>query len=200
MKTALLLGASGLVGGQCLRILLDHPAYDHVIAVVRRPLPVSHPKLVQKVIDFERLEENAAAFQGDDLFYCMGTTLKKAGSRDAFRRVDHDYPIQIARIASRNRVAQWLMISAVGASPRSPFFYFRTKGEVDREISGMPFRRVRVFRPSFLLGERADRRPLEALFIPVFRAMASLLVGPLRRFRPIEAPELARQMVESATS
>lgn len=201
MKTAILFGATGLIGGHCLRHLLDPKfGYDRVISFGRRAVDLENPRLVQKRIDFDRLEKHADEIRGDDLYYCMGTTLKQAGSQEAFRRIDFDYPVQIAKIAARNGVRRWLMVSSIGASADSPFFYLRTKGEGEAEIAKLPFQSVHFFRPSFLLGARSESRVLENVFNPIAQAFAPLLVGKLRRFRPIQGSEVADMMLRAAQS
>lgn len=198
MKTAIVLGATGLIGAEVLKLLLKNPAYGKVVAIGRRPLELKHAKLESRVVDFERLDAHADAFAGDDLFYCVGSTMKKAGSREAFRHVDFDYPVEIARLASRQGLKQWLMVTSVGASTTSSSFYLRTKGESEAAIEKLPFNTTQFFRPSMLLGRRQDFRPLEVVVHPIAALASPLMVGPLRKFRPIQATEVARQMVDAA--
>jgi len=200
LKTAVLLGGAGLVGSRCLEALLVDPRYDRVVTVGRRPIGITHPKLVDRVVDFENIERFPDAFRGDEVFYCLGTTLRQAKSREAFRRVEFDYPKRIAEIAAGWGIKKWIMITSVGSSPRSPFFYLRVKGQCEREISAMPFQAIHIFRPSFLIGKRPRKRPLEEAVIPLARALAPFLVGPLRNFRPTEGSDLAKRMVEAAQS
>ena len=117
-RTALLLGATGLVGGHCLDLLLADAAYDAVVTLGRRPLGRSHPKLTHHVVDFDRLAEAASLIEARDVFCCLGTTMKKAGSKEAFRKVDYEYPVAAARIAAANGAEQYLLISALGAGTR----------------------------------------------------------------------------------
>jgi uncharacterized protein YbjT (DUF2867 family) len=198
MRTAVLLGATGLVGGHCLRALLDSPQYGRVITLGRRPTKAASPKLVEHVFDFERIAEQSELLEADDVFYCLGTTLAQAGSREAFRRVDFDYPTRIAQAAQGAGVRRWMMISSVGASPRSPFFYLRVKGEAEEAIARSGISQIHFFRPSLLLGARPGHRALEQAAIPVVRALSPLLCGPLSRYRPVEAGEVARRMLEAA--
>ncbi|MCB0588438.1 MAG: oxidoreductase, partial [Phaeodactylibacter sp.] len=130
-KTALLFGASGLVGNQCLLQLLGHPAYRKVISFGRRKLELEHPRLEQHVINFDNLEKYGSLFKGHDLFSCLGTTMSKAGSREAFFRVDFTYAYESARLAVANGASQLLLVSSVGADPESLFFYTRVKGELE---------------------------------------------------------------------
>ena len=194
-RTAIVAGATGLVGSHVLSLLIESPHYTGVTALVRRRLDREHPKLKQLVVDFDRLPPLPEA---DDVFCALGTTIKKAGSREAFRRVDYEYPVAIARQAAEAGDAQFLLVSSVGADRHSSNFYLRTKGEVEDAIGALPFRGLHVFRPSFLIGERADSRPGERFGIAAARIVGPLLAGPLRKYRAIPAEAVARAMVESA--
>ena len=197
MKTALVAGPSGLVGGHLLHTLLEHPAYTRVTALVRRGLPVSHPKLVQREINFDLLAEPGVLARAEqaDVFCCLGTTRKKAGSREAFRRVDYDYVRLLASAAHREGARQFLLVSASGAAAGSRVFYSRVKGEAEGAARDVPFRSVHIFRPSLLLGARAEFRAAERAIIIVARFLAPLMMGPLRPYRPIHAATVARAMV-----
>lgn len=197
-RSALLLGATGLVGGHCLDLLLDDPAYGSVLFLGRRPLPREHPKLRQEVIDFDRLRDHADRVRGQDVFCCLGTTIRKAGSREAFRRVDLEYPRGVAEIAARTGAERFLLVSAMGADPRSRVFYNRVKGEAEEAVRTLPFKEVVILRPSLLLGERPEHRPGEELAQRVLAPLSGLMVGPLRRYRPVEARVVARAMVRLA--
>lgn len=197
-RTALVAGASGLVGGHCLRLLLDDATSAQVIALVRRALPVTHPKLVQRLVDFDRLAELPDFPRVNDVFCCLGTTMKRAGSRDAFYQVDFTYVYELARLASRHGAAQFLLVSASGANPGSRIFYNRVKGEVEEAVKRVPFAGIHIFRPSLLLGDRVEHRPGERLAIALARPISFALVGPLRKYRPIEAQTVARAMVAIA--
>lgn len=197
MKRAVVVGGSGLVGGHLIAQLLADPAYSHVVSLGRRELPgLTHPKLEQRVIDFDRLDATIGAFQADAVFCCLGTTIRAAGSREAFRKVDYTYPLEVAKLARQVGVTQFLLVTAIGASSTSPSFYLRTKGELERDVGRLGFPNLQIFRPSFLLGARAEARPLENVAMPIFRILAPVMIGPLRAFRPIDASEVARQMVE----
>ena len=196
--SALLLGATGLVGGHCLDLLLGDPAFDRVVVVGRRPVDRTHPKLEQRTVDFERLDESADAFGADSVFCCLGTTIKKAGSQEAFRRVDHDYPLAAARIASKRGAKRFLLVTALGADAGSRVFYNRVKGETERDVTALPFEGVALFRPSLLLGERDDRRPAEAAAQAVAPVFNALLFGPLKKYRALDGRVVARAMVRLA--
>ncbi len=197
-RTALVAGASGLVGGHLLQLLLTDSAYGRVISLSRRLLETRDPKLWQDIVDFGSVDAPNDLPHIDDVFCCLGTTIKTAGSQRAFRRVDYDYVFAFARIGQRAGAAQFLLVSAIGADPASRVFYSRVKGEVEVAVRRLPYEAVQIFRPSFLMGKRKESRLGERLGVPVARAVAPLLVGPLRRYRPIQAADVARAMVQIA--
>ncbi|HEX8276571.1 MAG TPA: NAD(P)H-binding protein [Longimicrobiaceae bacterium] len=197
-RSALLLGATGLVGGHVLDLLLDDPAYGGVRVLGRRPVPREHPKLRQETVDFDRLRDFAGAVRAQDVFCCLGTTIRAAGSREAFRRVDLDYPRAVAEAAARNGAERFLLVSAMGADAGSSIFYNRVKGEAEDAVRTLPFQEVVILRPSLLLGERAESRPGEALAQRVMPRLTPLMLGPLRKYRPVQAAAVARAMVRLA--
>jgi uncharacterized protein YbjT (DUF2867 family) len=197
-RSAVVLGATGLVGGHCLDLLLADGGWERVTVVGRRPIARENPRLVQRVVDFDRLDDDADAFAADDVFCCLGTTIKDAGSREAFRRVDHDYPVAAARLAVERGARRFLLVSALGADPRSRVFYNRVKGETERDVSALGFEGVAIFRPSLLLGDRERRRTGEAFAQTIFPALSPLLIGPLRKYRAVHAATVARALVRVA--
>ncbi len=197
-RTALLLGATGLVGGHCLDLLLAADAYRAVVTLGRRPSARQHPRLTHHVVDFDRLGEYAALFEAQDVFCCLGTTMKQAGSKDAFRRVDFAYPVEAARLALAGGARQYLLVSALGADTGSPIFYNRVKGEAEAAVCALPFYGVYVMRPSLLTGERAVPRRGERIAEAVLHAVSFVLRGPLRKFHPTEAGAVAAAMVSLA--
>ncbi len=197
-KTAILFGATGLVGGKCLNFLLASPAYAKVLVLGRKSLDVKHEKLEEHIIDFEKPELYGPLIQGDDLYCCIGTTMKKAGSKTAFKRVDFTYPYSIAEIAVKNRVNQFLLVSAIGADKDALFFYNRVKGELEEEIKRMPFWAVHIFRPSLLLGERNEQRWGESIAQRIGKKIDLLTGGLLTKYRPVEADVVAKAMVIAA--
>jgi uncharacterized protein YbjT (DUF2867 family) len=195
----LLVGASGLVGSRLLVRLLAHPQYERVSAWVRRPIPLEIHKLAQTVVDFERLPDEAPDCAADDVYVALGTTINVAGSQPAFRRVDHDYPVAVARIALRRGSKRFLMVSALGADAQSRVFYSRVKGETETDIRGLGLPRVWFFRPSLLVGDRVESRPGERAGIMIGKVLAPFMRGPLRRYRPIKADAVAAAMIYAAT-
>lgn len=194
---AILAGATGLVGRECLRRLLGH--YDSVTALVRRPLKQTNPKLIERQIDFDRIGTIEIP-PGAHVYCALGTTIKAAGSEDAFRRVDFDYPRMLAERAAAAGQARFMLVSSVGASPQSGTFYLRVKGELEDAVRAMRVQEVHIFRPSVLLGDRAEKRPGEAVGIGVARALSFLMLGPLRKYHPIPAATVAAAMVAAANA
>ncbi|MFN7930549.1 MAG: oxidoreductase [Blastocatellia bacterium] len=199
-RKALLLGASGLIGGHCLTLLLQDETYQEVLVLVRKPLALTHPKLTQHVVDFDRLSDHAAVFQAEDVFCCLGTTIKKAGSQAAFRKVDFTYAYEAAQLAVAQGIRQFLLVSSLGADANSSVFYSRVKGELEIAVTSLPFQAISIFQPSLLLGERAEFRWGERIAEPVAKALSFLLLGPLRKYRAIEARTVAAAMIRVAKS
>lgn len=196
--TAIVAGGSGLIGGHCLRTLLADDRYAQVIALVRMPLAVHHPKLTQRTVDFDRLEQVSEFLHADDLFCCLGTTIRNAGSQEEFRKVDFHFPLQLARRASSSNVKQFLMVTSLGADPTSSVFYNRVKGEVEQEVVKLPFISIHFFRPSLLLGNRTEFRLGERIGAMMMGILEFLMVGKWRRYRAIKASVVAHGMVHAA--
>ncbi len=197
-RTALVLGATGLVGEQILKLLLEDDRWTEVVTLGRRGMEPVAPQHAHHLVDFDNLEDHAAHFACDDVFCCIGTTIKKAGSEDAFRRVDFHYPLAAARLARAHGARQYMLVSALGANPKSRIFYNRVKGEVERAVADVGFESLGIFRPSLLTGERRERRPLEALSAKFITALRPLLSGRLRKYRATPADVLAHAMTALA--
>jgi uncharacterized protein YbjT (DUF2867 family) len=197
-KSALVVGATGLIGGHCLKLLLDDDAYSKVSVITRRQLQLKHEKLEQCVIDFDQLEHHASFIKANDVFCCLGSTIKKAGSQENFSKVDFAYPYQIAQIASANGSEQFLIVTSIGANPQSSVFYYRIKGEVENAVSTLPFRGVHIFRPSMLLGKREEFRLRDQVGAIVMRMLSFGMIGRWRKFRVIRASAVAHAMIQVA--
>lgn len=197
-KTALIAGASGMVGKFCLSYLLMDPAYDKVIALVRRELPLKDNRLEQIVIDFDRIEEHLSTVRADDVYCCLGTTIKDAGSQERFRQVDYDYPVRLARSALQNGAQQFLVVSSMGADPGSSLFYNRVKGEMEKAIEHTGYSSLHIFRPSILRGMRPVFRLGERVALSVMGSLSWLMIGPLKKYRPIDVMVVAHAMVTKA--
>ena len=197
-RTALVAGASGLVGSHVLRLLLEDPAYVRVTVLARRELPLGHKKLEQRVLSFDRLAQIADFPRVHDVFCCLGTTMKQAGSPEAFRTVDYTYVVELARVAVRHRASQFLVVTAVGADPQSRILYSRVKGEAEEAVRRLQFESIQIFRPSLVVGARAQGRPAERVAWLLGLLVGWALVGPLSRYRPIKADAVARALVRVA--
>lgn len=198
MRTALIAGASGLVGRYLLDLLTGAPEYDRVVAVARRPLDVEHPKLVEVVTGFDALDRLPRPLHGDDAFCCLGTTIRQAGSREAFRAVDQGAVLAFAWAAKRGGAKRFFLVSSMGADAGSRFFYTRLKGETEQALQVMGFETLALFRPSLLLGPRAEYRLGERLGAVGLALARPLLVGRGRKYRAIHAATVARAMLRAS--
>jgi len=198
MKTALIIGATGLVGGYCLRELLNDTEYDKVIALTRKPLSIKHPKLLNEVVDFDQPKTYAGLCKADVVFSTMGTTIGKAGSKEAFSKVDFTYPTEVAIAAKQNGANTHVLVSAMGADSGSPFFYNKVKGKLEEAITAMGFATNIILHPSLLLGERNERRVMEKISQDLFRKASFLFQGPLEKYKGVERETVAKAMVGSA--
>lgn len=197
-KTAIILGASGLVGSSLLQILLESPVYDRVIAFVRSSLGVSHPKLETHIIDFSKPDTYTHLVKGDEIFCCLGTTIKKAGSKKAFRKVDYKYPVRFAETAKANNVKQYLLVSSIGADSESSVFYLRTKGKCEDAIRRTGIVSVSIFRPASLTGNRKEFRLGEKISLAILKTFSFALAGRFAKYKPIAAHRVAQAMYEAA--
>jgi uncharacterized protein YbjT (DUF2867 family) len=196
-KTAIVAGATGMIGRECLELLLAHPAYARVIALVRRPLPIEHPKLESRELPFEELSRVPPP-AADDAFCALGTTMRRAGSKEAFRRVDFEYATHFAYWVRGGGAKLMAVVSSVDADEDAGSFYLAVKGDMERGMREQRFPRLAIFRPSVLLGDRGEFRPAEVLMAGVLRAVSPLLRGGWARYRPIAASDVARAMIASA--
>jgi uncharacterized protein YbjT (DUF2867 family) len=168
-KTALLFGATGLVGNYCLKELLESPLYSTIKVFNRRKMEINHPKIKEYLVDFNDIETYADWIVGDDVFCCLGTTRKKAGSKEAFSKVDYTYVLELAKIAAKNRANQFLLVSSMGADKDSMIFYSQVKGKIEDAIQNLEYWSVHIFRPSLLLGNRNETRMGEGLAMAASR-------------------------------
>jgi len=199
-KTAIVAGATGLVGRALVERLVQNSSYARVVALVRKPGAFAPQRtLVELPVDYERLEEAPLSWDAEtDVFCALGTTIKTAKTQAAFRRVDSEYPLALARLARSNGAARFLIVSSMGASSASRFFYTRVKGETEQGLRQQEWPGLYIFRPSLLLGRREEYRSGERFATAVMGALHGLLVGPLRKYRGIAAADVARAMVYAA--
>lgn len=194
----MLLGATGLTGGKVLQGLLGREEVSQVVALVRHKLPTLHDKLAQHEVDFDRLEDHAELFDVDVIICCLGTTIKKAGSQDQFRKVDLGYPMKAGELGRSRGVRAFILMSAIGASSSSTIFYNRVKGELEDALRDLDYPYLSIYHPSLLLGDRKEQRTAEALGIKAMPLVNRLLIGPLDKYRGIEAQTVASAMVNEA--
>lgn len=196
MRTALIAGSTGLIGNQLLQLLLESHHYARVIAISRKPLEISHPKLDNIVFEFDRMSEHHPKLQADDVFCCLGTTIKKVKTKEKFRKVDFDYPLELARITKANGAVQFLLVSALGADKKSGIFYNQVKGDLEEAIGELGFKSYHIFRPSLLLGDRKESRTGEDAGKVMFKYLGFLIPA---RYKAIESIKVARAMEKIAT-
>lgn len=209
LRTVMLVGATGLVGAECLRLLEHDPSVGRIVILSRRPLTEAPAKAEVHVVKFDNLDDHGALFDVDQIICALGTTIRAAGSRPAFRRVDFGYGLKVAALGAEHGARHFLLVSAIGANAASRVFYNRVKGELEDAIRGLPYRSITIVRPSLLLGTRREFRLGESLakrvgflFPPAYRPVhahrvASVLVDAARADAPgmriMESAELRRQ-------
>jgi uncharacterized protein YbjT (DUF2867 family) len=198
VKRAIMAGASGLVGGSLLEILLNEPGYNEVLILVRKELPLKHNKLKQLRVDFNTLDEYSVAITGDVIFCCLGSTKKKTPNLDDYKKVDHDYPVKLAQIALKNKIDQFHLVSAIGANTNSSNFYTKMKGETEEDIIKVGLPGLQIYRPSLLTGDRKENRPLEIFFTGLMKILDPLLIGNLKKYRSISAKTVAGAMYKQS--
>ena len=195
MKKAIVIGASGLIGSNLIRLLLLDNGIGEVVALVRKPLSIQHTKLTHYVVDFDSEQSYSKYVSGDVFYCCLGTTKAKTPDQEAYRRVDFHYPLNFARTALSKGVSQFHLISALGADSQSVIAYSKLKGELEESLKRLDFKCLCIYQPSLLDGLREESRPAEKIGIQIMRALNPLLVGPLKKYRSIKASAVAQAMV-----
>ena len=195
MKTALLFGSSGLVGGHLLSQLIIDDNYSKIKLFVRSVPQISDPKIEIIETDFNNLENHNEDIKGDDCFFCIGTTKQNSPDKNEYQRVELEVPKQIAQIAKSNLVNSFIFVSALYANPKSSGNYVKFKGMVEEELKRLNFPKLALMRPSFLMGDRKEKRVGEKIGIFVFKLLSPLLLGPLKKMRPIHSETVAKAMI-----
>ena len=196
-RTAIVIGATGFTGQLLVKQLCESEEYVAVTIIARRNITYTHAKLEVKIREFDKLEEKDLEI-ADDLFCCLGTTMKKAKTKENFEKVDLEYPLRIASLAKKRGIPNFHVISAAGSNKKSPFFYSRVKGKMEQGLIDLKLPHLSIFRPSLLTGERAEFRLGERLAEGVFQLINPILVGPFKRLRAIEGKQLAFAMYHYA--
>ncbi|MGC4075156.1 MAG: hypothetical protein QM760_22175 [Nibricoccus sp.] len=198
MKTAIVLGSTGLIGSELVRLLTASPDYSSVLLLNRRPSGLSHPKVSEKIIDFDA--PDLSGIVGDDLYIAFGTTLRKAGSQAALQRIDAQYPTAIATGLKKQGIKRVFLVSSVGADLKAKAFYIRTKGQLEQAIIALGFAQTVIARPSFLLGRTGEFRFGEEAAMFAMKLFSPLMIGSLKKYRAIQANQVARSLVHAAAS
>ena len=196
-RTAFVVGATGLIGKRLLAVLLESGYYKEVVALTRKPLE-DHANLKNLIGSYSGLDDLSLEIRGDDIYCCLGTTMKTAGSEEKFRQVDYEYPVKVAEAAFKNGAQQFLIITAMGADPKSPVFYNKVKGEVEERLKDIPYPSLQIFRPALLLGPRDEKRLGEAAAQKIFKGINFLFVGPLKKYKAIHFEKVASAMFSVA--
>ncbi len=197
-RTATVFGATGLVGEQIIYELIQHPEFSRIKAITRKPLAMEHNKLLESVVDFDNWDGVEQAIEGEVVFCALGTTMKKAGSKEKFRYIDFELPLKIALAAHKKGVEKFFVVSSIGADSKSNNFYLRTKGELEEALKDIPFKSLAVFRPSLLLGKRKEFRFGEKIGIMLYKLLKFLFVGPMKKYKGVHASSVAKAMVRLA--
>lgn len=197
-KTALIAGATGMVGKKLLSLLLDCPDYGKVFVLSRRIVDIDHQKLQVIISDFNRLDFELPDEKIDDVFCCLGTTIKEAGSAVEFRKVDFDYCLQLAEACQKRGARHFLLISSIGANARSPLLFVRTKGELEEALKKLNYPALSIFRPSMLDGDREEKRPAEEIMLKVLRPLSIFTKLLMPALTPVKDREVAVAMLEGA--
>lgn len=193
-RSAIVVGATGLVGSHLIELLCESDEYVSVTAIARRNIDYKHPKLVVKIREFDHLTESHLEF-AHEVFCCLGTTIKKAGSKEEFEKVDVEYPLRVAALAKNRGIPHFIVISAMGANEKSVAYYNRVKGKLEKELEELEFDRLSIVRPSLLVGDRKEFRLGEKMGEVALKIANPLLVGGMKKFRSIEASQVARAMM-----
>jgi uncharacterized protein YbjT (DUF2867 family) len=195
MKTALIAGATGLVGSQLLKLLVESDQYQNIHLLSRKSVGALSPKVTEHITDFNDLSGFQTGASIDHVFCTLGTTIKKAETKENFRKVDFDYVVELAQLAKRIGSEKFLVVSSLGANAKSPIFYNRVKGEVEAALRDLSLPHLFIFRPSLLMGERKEHRTGEKTAIAVYKVISPLFWGPFRKYKGVEAKQVAKAML-----
>lgn len=197
-KKALIIGATGLIGNELVKLVAQSDYYQQIYILVRRKTGFKYEKVTEILADFDKLEESLKSIQAMDVYNCLGTTMKKAGSKDEFYKIDFSYPLEIARIMKTKGSKTFLNVSALGAKKSSVIFYNRVKGELETALNEIGFKSLVIFRPSLLLGDRNEKRAGEDIAKKTYKVLDKIFIGPLKKYSGIEGKTVAQAMFEMA--
>ncbi len=198
MKTALLFGSSGLIGGHLTKQLIENSSYSKVKLFVRADPKINNPKIQVIKTDFNNLQNHKDDITGDDCFFCIGTTKQNAPDKDEYRRIEYNIPVEIAKIAKSNSIKSFLYVSSGFADPKSSGAYLKNKGDVEEELKSLNFLKLGIMRPSFLIGDRKEKRIGEEIGIFIFKLISPFFLGSLKKMKPINSEKVAKAMIKIA--
>jgi nucleoside-diphosphate-sugar epimerase len=198
MKTALVFGSSGLIGGHLLDQLIKNHSYNKIKLFVRSEIIINEPKIEIIKTSFNDLDNHKKDIKGDDCFFCIGTTKQNSPDKNEYQKVELEIPKKIAEIARANSVNSFIFISSIYANPKSSGDYVKFKGLVEEELKKLKFSNLGILRPSFLMGDRKENRVGEKIGVITFRLLSPLLLGPLKKMRPINSEKVAKAMIKIA--
>lgn len=198
MKTALIAGSSGLVGSELLSRLITQPQYQKIHVLVRKPGEFSSSRIREHVIQFDDLENFSPGESIDHVFCTLGTTIKKAGTKEKFRKVDHDYVLALGKLAKEWKAEKFLVVTALGANAGSAIFYNKVKGETEQALTGLDLPQLYIFRPSLLMGDRKEHRAGEKTAIAVYKIINPLFIWKLKKYKGVQASQVAKAMIAVA--
>lgn len=200
MKTAIILGATGLTGGHVLNQLLDHPNYDKIKIFTRKATGVSHPKVEEYLVDLLNLSAVKSDFTGDEVYVCIGTTKKKTADLERYKDIDYGIPVAAAKLCKENNIPVIAVVSAIGADPESSMFYSRFKGEMERDVKAQRVERTYILRPSFIGGDRQETRIGERIGLFIFKLINPLMIGGLKKYAIVDSSKIAAKMIALANT
>ena len=199
-KTAIILGATGLTGGILLQKLIEDDRYEHIKLFSRSKIEGAVDKVSQYVGNLLKLEQFEADFTADEVYCCIGTTTKKTPDKDLYRHIDYGIPVSAAKLSKVNNCNTFIILSSMGANPKSAVFYNKTKGEMERDVLQQDIKNTFVLRPSLIGGERKERRPLEKMALTVFKVIQPLFIGRFTPYKIIEPKQIAQAMINLANN
>lgn len=199
-KTAVLFGATGLIGSEVLELLIKDERYSHIQLFSRKSIQTRSPKVTEIITGFESRELLESYMAGDEIYCCLGSTIRKAGNQEAFRKVDYNLPVMIGTLAKKKGIQKMLVVSSLGADAKSSNFYLRTKGEMEQSLLSLGIKQLHFFRPSMLLGTRDESRPAETLGKIAMQVFSFLFIGRLKKYKAIHAHTVAMAMIQVANA
>jgi uncharacterized protein YbjT (DUF2867 family) len=194
----ILVGASGLIGNHLLSNLISSEDISEITLLVRNKMDISNPKVVELVINFDEINQYSSIITGDIIYCCIGTTKSKTPDANNYRKIDLEYPLNLAKIGAENGVSQFHVISSLGANSESKNAYLKLKGELEKELKKLNIQSLHIYQPSFLEGKRKENRPLEKIMLPIMKLINPLLSGPFENYRSIRASDVAKAMINQS--